>query len=91
MYLLSYHCTTLKVTRLCAMQNLTAGHFSRALVSCVLSARIIPDVVRTDRGPEMTSQVNAEFLAQCGVKHLNCSAFTPRHQGPGERESTSLL
>ena len=82
MYLLSYHCTVFRVPRLSAMPSLKAGHFSRALVSCVLRARIIPDVVRTDRGPEMTSAVNAEFLALCGVRHLKGSAFTPRHKDP---------
>ena len=91
LYLLSYHCTSLRVPRLCAMPSLTAGHFTRALVSCIMRARIIPDVVRTDRGPVMTSQVNAELLALCGVRHLKGSAFTPRHQGPGEREHLTIM
>ena len=56
--MLSYHCVSLKVPKLEAFRSLQAGHFSRAFVSCVLRSRIIPDVVRTDRGPEMTSAVN---------------------------------
>ena len=39
----------------------------------------------------MTSAVNAEFLALCGVRHLKGSAFTPRHQGPGEREHLTIM
>ena len=59
MYVLSYHCTALKVPNLEAFRSLQAGHFSRALVSsCVLRARVIPDALRSDRGPEMTSRVN---------------------------------
>ena len=43
--------------------SLQAGHFSRALVKCVLRSRVIPDVVRSDRGPEMVSRINKEFLS----------------------------
>ena len=52
---------------------------------------MIPDVVRTDRGPEMTSAVNAEFLALLSVKHVVGAAFTPRHQGPGERAHQTIM
>ena len=90
-YVLSYHCTALKVPRLEAFASLQAGHFSRALVSCVLRSRIIPDVARTDRGPEMTSAVDRECLALCGAKHLTGSAFTPRRQGPGERAHQAIM
>ena len=91
LYALSYHCVSLKVPKLEAFQSLQAGHFSRAFVSCVLRSRSIPDVVRTDRGPEMPSAVNREFLAICAAKHLTGSAFTPRHQGPGEREHQTVM
>ena len=69
-YVLSYTCTSLKVPKLEAMRSLQAGDFSRALVSCVLRSRIIPEVVRSDRGPEMTSRVNQEFLALCGTTQI---------------------
>ena len=69
-YVLSYHCTRLKVPKLEAFRSLTAGHFGRTLSACVFKARIIPDVVRTDRGPEMRSKVMEEFLAPCGARHL---------------------
>ena len=62
-YVLSYHCTLLRTPKLEPFLNLKAAHFSRALVTCVLRAKVIPDVARTDRGPEMTSAVNEEFLA----------------------------
>ena len=39
----------------------------------------------------MTSAVNREFLAICSAKHLTGSAFTPRHQGPGEREHQTVM
>ena len=85
MYVLSYHCTVLRVPKLEAFKSLQAGFFSRALVSCVLKTRVIPDVVRSDRGPEMTSRVNREFMALCGCEQLYGSAFTPRRQGPVEQ------
>ena len=64
---------------------MTAGSFSRALVACILRTRIIPDVVRTDRGPEMTSAVVTEFLAICNAPQSLGGSYTPRHQGPVER------
>ena len=56
-YVLSYMCTRLKVPFLEAMKSLQAGYFSRALVKCVLRSRCIPNVVRSDRGPEMTNKI----------------------------------
>ena len=56
-----------------------------------LRARIIPDVVRLDRGPEMTSRVNKEFLALCGASRLTGAAFTPRHQGLVEQGHQTVM
>ena len=85
-YVLSYHCTALRVPKLEPFKSLKTHDFSRALVTCVLRARVIPDIVRTDRDPEMTSAVNEEFLALVGVKHVLGAAFTPdtkdRASGP---------
>ena len=39
----------------------------------------------------MTSAVNREFLAICAARQLTGSAFTPRHQGPGEREHQTVM
>ena len=91
MYNLSYHCTGLRIPKLQSMEGLKASHVSRALVRCVLSTRVIPDVVRTDRGPEMTSMVNSEFLSILGITHRMGAAFTPRHQGPGERAHQTIM
>eukprot|EP00969_Alexandrium_andersonii_P068485 3021660-Alexandrium_andersonii.AAC.1 len=55
-HVVSYHCTRLKVPKREAFQALTARHFGRALSACVFKARVVPDVVRTDRGPEMRSK-----------------------------------
>eukprot|EP00969_Alexandrium_andersonii_P044001 1929905-Alexandrium_andersonii.AAC.1 len=46
-----------------AFQALTAGHFGPALPACVFKARVIPDVARADRGPEMRSKAMEEFLS----------------------------
>eukprot|EP00969_Alexandrium_andersonii_P168860 7463108-Alexandrium_andersonii.AAC.1 len=62
-----------------------AGHFGRALSACVFKARVVPDVVRTDRGPEMRSKVVEEFPALRKAKHLKGAAYTPQHKGLGER------
>ena len=84
-YILSYTCTQLKVSKLESMKSLQAGYFSRALVRVPLRTGIMPDIVRSDRGPEMTSKINEEFLAICNVRHQLGAALTPRHQGLGER------
>ena len=85
MYILVYFCTMLGVPKLEPFRSLTAGRFSRALVACVLRTRVIPDVVRTDRGPEMASAVMTEFLAICSVRQSLGGSYTPRHQGLVER------
>ena len=58
-YVISYHCTRLKVPLLEPMKTLQSGHFSKALIKCILRSRVIPDVVRSDRGPEMVKKINA--------------------------------
>lgn len=77
--MLSYLCMALRVAELASLLSLPAG---RAPVSCVVQARVIPDIVRSDQGAEMTRKVNEEFLAPCGVRH--CGAHTPRRKGPSE-------
>ena len=62
-----------------------------ALVACVMRARRVPDIVRTDRGPEMTSAVMEEFLTLCNTRQFFGAAFTPRHQGPGERKHVEVM
>jgi hypothetical protein len=90
-YLLSYHCTSLTIPKLEPFKDLTAASFSRALMKCLLRTRVIPDIVRSDRGPEMTSAINEELLALLGVKHMLGAAFTPRHQGAGERTHQIIM
>ena len=84
-YILSYHCTCLKVPKLEPFKALQQGYFSRALMNCVMKSRVIPRIVRSDRGPEMQNAVQDEFLAICGCKRLKGAALTPRHQGMNER------
>ena len=85
MYILVYLCTMLGVAKLEPLRSLTAGRFSRALVNCILRSLIIPDVVRTDRGPEMVSAVMTEILAICCARQVLGAPYTPRHQGAVER------
>ena len=40
MYVLSYHCTSLKVPKLSVLKNLTAGPFSRSLLHYQKSIRV---------------------------------------------------
>ncbi len=68
-YILSYHCTLLRCPKLEPFKNLQAARLSRALATRILRTRMIPDVVRTDRGPRMTSAVSEEFLVLLSVKH----------------------
>ncbi len=39
----------------------------------------------------MTSAVNEEFLALLSIKHVKGAAFTPRHQGLGERAPQVIM
>eukprot|EP00973_Karenia_brevis_P072457 10065270-Karenia_brevis.AAC.1 len=61
-YTVSYHCTFLGVCKVEPFSRLRKKEFLQALVACVMRARRVPDIVRTDRGPEMTSAVMEEFL-----------------------------
>ena len=72
-------------------ERLEKAHFLRAMVACVMRARRIPDVVRSDRGPEMTSAVTEEFSTLCNAKQFWGAAFTPRHQGAGERAHQEVM
>ena len=60
-YVLSYHCTKLKVPMLCPFVALLPGYFSRALLNCMLATGVLPDIVRSDRGPEMKNQIMEKF------------------------------
>ena len=90
-YLLSWHCTCLKVPKLCAFQSLQQGHFLRAVVSCLMKTRVVPYVWRSDRGPEMVNTVQDEFRAILVAKHIKGAALTPRHQGLNERGHQEVL
>ena len=63
-YTVSYHCTLLGVCKVEPFENLRKECFLIALVSCVMRARRIPNIWRTDRGPEMTSAVTEESATQ---------------------------
>ena len=90
-YILSYHCTCLKVPKLEPFMALQPGYFLRAVVACVLRARVIPNIWRTDRGPEMVNLVQQEFRDILQAKHILGAALTPRHQGLNERGHQEVL
>ena len=90
-YIVSYHCTILGVPKLEPIKSLHKSEFLSGLVRCVLRARRIPDIFRTDRGPEMTSAVMEEFASLCNARQFLGAAFTPRHQGPGERKHQEVM
>ena len=87
----SYHCTTLGICKVEPFARMRKEEFLVAVVTCVMRARRVPDIVRTDRGPEMTSAVTEEFLTLCNTRQFLGAAFTPRHQGPGERKHISVM
>ena len=66
-YTVSYHCTMLGVCKVEPFARLRKEEFLIAFVACVMRARRVPDIVRTDRGPEMTSAIMEEFLTLCNV------------------------
>ena len=71
--------------------RLRQEEFLAALVTCVMRARRMPSIVRTDRGPEMTSAVMEEFITLCNAKQFLGATFTPRHQGAGERKHIIVM
>jgi hypothetical protein len=90
-YLLSWHCTCLKVPKLCAFRTLQQGYFLRAVVTCMMKARTVPDTWRSDRGPEMVNAVQDEFRTILAAKHIKGASLTPRHQGLNERGHREVL
>ena len=72
-YLLSWHCTCLKVPKLAAFKALQQGYFLRAVVTCLMKARRVPNVWRTDRGPEMVNTVQDEFRAILTSSRVNAA------------------
>ena len=90
-YTVSYHCTSLGVCKIEPFERLRKADFLTALVACVMRARRVPNIVRTDRGPEMVSAVMQEFLSLCNAQQFLGAAFTPRHQGPGERKHQVVM
>jgi len=90
-YTVSYHCTFLGVCKVEPFARLRREEFLTALVTCVMRARRIANIFRTDRGPEMTSAVMEEFATLCNTKQFLGAAFTPRHQGPGERKHIVIM
>ena len=90
-YTVSYHCLFLGVCKVEPFARLRKEEFLVALVTCVMRASRIPTICRTDRGPEMTNAVMTEFLTLCNARQYLGAAFTPRHQGPGERKHISVM
>ena len=91
-YIVSYHCTRLKVPKVRPSKTLQKGHFGRALLDCMFEAAVLPYIVRTDRGPEFRNLVMEELLSIGADAHrIFGTAFTPRHQGLGERGHQVIL
>ena len=91
LYVMSYHCTRLKVPKLAVCKLLQTGFFSRALAEVVCKTRRVPDIIRSDRGPEIVNRTNAEFMAICGIKHVTGASLTPRPQGMRERGHQTMM
>lgn len=68
---LSYLCTALRLPKVVAFKSLEAGLCSRALVFCVIRARVLPEIVRSDQQEaHMTSRVPSRVpRALCGEAH----------------------
>ena len=56
-YLLSYHCSQLRVPLLEPFKSLQRGRFGRALTKVIFRAKVMPSTIRSDRGSEMTNAV----------------------------------
>ena len=90
-YVLAYLCTKLKVPYLYALKTIQHGPMSRALSTCAFRSRRMPDILRSDRGPEFTNFVIEEFMALMNIRHIKGASLTPRHQGLGEKEHQNMM
>ena len=90
-YIASHHCTFLGTGKLEPFARLREEKFLVALVTCVMGARRIPDITRTDRGPKMTSAVMEQFLTLCNAKQFLGAALPLGTMGPGEREHIAVM
>ena len=69
-----------------------AGHFGRALTNVIFRAKVMPLVIRSDRGQEMKSAVTKKLLGIFGdPTRIFGPAYTPRVQGLGERGHLAVI
>ena len=57
LYILSYHCSRIRVPLLEPFKSLQTGHFGRAFAALVFKARVMPRIVRSDQGQEKRDSV----------------------------------
>ena len=92
MYILSYHCSRLRVPVLDALKSMQTGHFGRSFANQVFKTRVYPKTIRSDQGQEMKSAVIHELMVMFGdPNRIFGPAYTPRVQGLGERGHMVVL
>ena len=66
------------------MSATTAKHTIDALRS-VFAHFGLPEQLVSDNGPQFTSEEFAQFMRDCGTKHIRCSPYHPSSNGLAER------
>ena len=84
-YVLTYFCCLSHGVLLEPVKNLRASEARRALSKSMFRSGRLPELIRSDRGPEFENTVMAEFTALVSLKHKFGAPWRPVKQVGVER------
>ena len=84
-YTLTYVCCLCHAALFEPMEALGHSHVRRAFARCIFRSGTLPQMIRSDRGPEFKTCLLAEFTALIGSRHRFGHAWRPMEQGMVER------
>ena len=84
-YVLTYFCCLTHGVILEPMRDLSAREVRRAFARAMFRAGTIPQLLRSDRGPEFSSLLLKEFTALVGMRHRFGTPWRPVEQAGVER------
>ena len=80
-YTMTYICCFCHGVLLDSGTGLTATEVRRLFASCMMRSGTIPSMIRTDRGPEFTNLLMAEYNALVGLGHRFNTPWRPMETG----------
>ena len=84
-YVLTYFCCLSHGVLLEPVKHLRQSEVRRALSKCMFRSGRLPELIRSDRGPEFKNTVMAEFTSLVGLKHKFGAPWRPVEQARVER------